>query len=78
MIDNITYEDFESIITLLNNSNNNLINILNNLESSGNDKTLKMKRFTEELSTYISFLNNTLTINKDADEAIKKIRELNN
>ena len=78
MIDNITYEDFESIITLLNNSNNNLINILNNLESSENDKTLKMKRFTEELSTYISFLNNTLTINKDADEAIKKIRELNN
>lgn len=78
MIDNIAYEDFESIITLLNNSNNNLINILNNLESSGNDKTLKMKRFTEELSTYISFLNNTLTINKDADEAIKKIRELNN
>ncbi len=78
MIGNITYEDYQKIIVILENSNNNLKKIIEyytkwNIKVS----SMKINRFTEELENYIEYLKSTYKINIDADKALITLRELN-
>ncbi len=73
MIGNLKYEDFESLSNTLKAANDNLKIILNNM---GSANTSKMKRFTEELDSYIEYLNSTLSLNRDADKALERLKEV--
>ena len=78
MIGNITYEYYQKIIVILENSNNNLKKIIE-YYTKGNIKvsSMKINRFTEELENYIEYLKSTYKINIDADKALITLRELN-
>lgn len=73
MIGNLKYEDFESLSNTLKAANDNLKIILNNM---GSANISKMKRFTEELDSYIEYLNSTLSLNRDADKALERLKEV--
>lgn len=79
MIGNITYEDYNKLILILQNANENVKKIVDYYTESYNAKTeaVKVNRFTSELDNYITYLKNTYEINVDADKALATIKELN-
>lgn len=77
MIGNLTYEEMDSIINLLEISTSNLKKIVQFYKNKVETGTMKMERFNMELENYITYLKNSSKINKDADIALTRIKELN-
>ena len=78
MIDKLTYEEIDNIVNILSNSNVNIKNIINEYKQKSETGTIKMERFSIELDNYINYLKSIIKINKDADNALEKLIELNN
>jgi len=78
MIGNITYEEMDNIIKILEVSNNNLKKILDYYHQKLNVNTTRIESFNIEVENYINYLKNITKINKDADIALKKLKDLNN
>ncbi len=78
MIDKLTYEEIDNIVNILSNSNVNIKNIINEYKQKSETGTIKMERFSIELDNYINYLKSIIKINKDADNALEKLKELNN
>ncbi len=77
MIGNLTYEEMDSIIKLLEISTSNLKKIVEFYKNKVETGTMKIERFNMELDNYITYLKNSNKINKDADIALTRIKELN-
>ncbi len=77
MINNISYEQLLAIIEILTKSNNNLKIILEHYKDDIKTGTVRMQRFTQEIDNYINYLKNSYEINKDADLALSKLKDLN-
>ena len=77
MIGNLKYEEFELIIKELESSIDNLDNIINIYKEKVDNGTLRMERFSNEMKNYVSYLKAQVDINKDADIAISRLKELN-
>lgn len=77
MIGNLTYEEMENIIKILEVSNSNLKKILEFYRKQTETGTVKVERFNVEVENYINYLKNNTKINKDADSALNKLKELN-
>ncbi len=76
MIEKITYDDLNKIITILEDSSNNIKNMISLYNDGKTNTVLKMERYIAELTSYIEYLKNLYGVNIDADEALKRIREL--
>ena len=77
MINNISYEQLLAIIEILTKSNNNLKIIFEHYKDDIKTGTVRMQRFTQEIDNYINYLKNSYEINKDADLALSKLKDLN-
>lgn len=77
MIGSLKYEEISNIIELLAASNENLKKMLDYYQEKDQTATVKMKRFSLELETYINYLKDIYKMNKDADQALETIKELN-
>lgn len=77
MIGNLTYEEMDMVIKMLETANNNLKKIIQYYKNKVEAGTMKIERFNMELENYITYLKNNSKINKDADFALSRIKELN-
>lgn len=77
MIGNLTYEEMDRVIKMLETANNNLKKIIQYYKNKVEAGTMKIERFNMELENYITYLKNNSKINKDADFALSRIKELN-
>lgn len=77
MIGNIKYDDFDNMCKVLEDNNSKLKETLKYFKDNKITNTSRMERFSEELDSYIAYLRNNLNLNRDADLALEKIRELN-
>lgn len=69
MIDKLSYED----VLLISKELKQESDIIKNLASKRNLK--EIEEFASVVDGYSKFLENTVGINKDADEALKELRE---
>lgn len=78
MIGELSEEQFLTIIKILTTANENLKVILATYNKMAENTSAKMDRFTKEIDNYINYLNRNYKINKDAEEALARLKELNN
>lgn len=77
MIGELTYEEMDLVIKMLETASGNLKKIVEYYKNKVETGTMKIERFNMELENYITYLKNNNKINKDADLALSRIKELN-
>lgn len=80
MIGKLSYAQIEEIIMTLENSNNNLKSLLIKYNKNDDDismRTTKLLKFCDEIDQYINKLKDMLTLNRDVDIVINRLKNNN-
>lgn len=72
MIGKLSYDDMITLINELNRSSNSIKSLIDENNSDNN-----IKKFCEEVDTYIRFLTSSVELYRDSDEALKLMIEKN-
>ena len=77
MMGKLTYDQVEQLLTVIVNSNTNLRTVLNyySTDSELGLKTNKLLQFCNELDRYVENLKETVTLNKDVDSVIDRLKQ---
>ena len=77
MIGKLTYDQINEIIDILSNSNNDLRSILSSYtgDDSISARANKLLNFCNDLDVYIANLNDTVSLNQDADSVVSRLKE---
>ena len=77
MIGKLTYDQLDELTEKLSTSNTNLRSSLEfyNTDSDLASKTNKLLQFSNELEKYINNLKSIISLNKDADIVINRLKE---
>ena len=74
MIGNLSYNDMLKLANELEKSSNNIKSLISEKQ---NNNINNIKKFCEELDSYVRFLTSTIQLYKDSDDALKLMIEKN-
>ena len=74
MIGNLSYNDMFKLANELEKSSNNIKSLISEKQ---NNNINNIKRFCEELDSYVRFLTSSIQLYKDSDDALKLMIEKN-
>ena len=74
MIGNLSYNDMLKLANELEKSSNNIKSIISEKQ---NNNINNIKKFCEELDSYVRFLTSSIQLYKDSDDALKLMIEKN-
>lgn len=74
MIGNLSYNDMLKLANELEKSSNNIKSLISEKQ---NNNINNIKKFCEELDSYIRFLTSSIQLYKDSDDALKLMIEKN-
>ena len=74
MICNLSYNDMLKLANELEKSSNNIKSLISEKQ---NNKINNIKKFCEELDSYVRFLTSSIQLYKDSDDALKLMIEKN-
>lgn len=74
MIGNLSYNDMLKLANELEKSSNNIKSLISEKQ---NNNINNIKRFCEELDSYVRFLTSSIQLYKDSDDALKLMIEKN-
>lgn len=74
MIGNLSYNDMLKLANELEKSSNNIKSLISEKQ---NNNTNNIKKFCEELDSYVRFLTSSIQLYKDSDDALKLMIEKN-
>ena len=74
MIGNLSYNDRLKLANELEKSSNNIKSLISEKQ---NNNINNIKRFCEELDSYVRFLTSSIQLYKDSDDALKLMIEKN-
>ena len=74
MIGNLSYHDMLKLANELEKSSNNIKSLISEKQ---NNNINNIKKFCEELDSYVRFLTSSIQLYKDSDDALKLMIEKN-
>ncbi len=74
MIGNLSYNDMLKLANELEKSSNNIKSLISEKQ---NNNINNIKKFCEELDSYVRFLTSSIQLYKDSDDALKLMIEKN-
>lgn len=74
MIGNLSYNDMLKLANELEKSSNNIKSLISEKQDNN---TNNIKKFCEELDSYVRFLTSSIQLYKDSDDALKLMIEKN-